>query len=477
MTHYDLAIIGSGPGGYVAGLYASGHKLKVCVIEKDLVGGTCLNRGCIPTKSLLNSASILSGLKDAPLHGIEITGHNVDFAKVLSRKDEVVLRLRTGIETLITARKIDLVRGRAEISDPNTIDVARAGKIGAKNIIVASGSRVAGLPGFKIDETDILSSDGILNVKSIPKSIVIIGGGVIGCEFANLFNAFGAKVRIVEFLDRLIATQSREASRRLEAIFRKKGIEINTSSSAEEAVNPSTGSGLTLSKAFDELEPRRRVKAKSIRVKISGGKIIFAEKVLVAVGRRPYCDGLGLEKLGIKIDAGRIVVDDFLATGVSSIYAIGDCVDGPMLAHKASYDAMVACDNILGKSRSRDYSNIPNCIWTEPEIASVGLSEEEARIKYPDSRAAKFPYLASGKAYLEGRTEGFVKIVGNAKGDILGVEILGKSACDLIGEAVLAKTLGINIRNWANVVHGHPTLSEILQEAAHVFCGTAIHSA
>jgi len=453
VTHYDLAIIGSGPGGYVAGLYASGHKLKVCVIEKDLVGGTCLNRGCIPTKSLLNSASILSGLKDAPLHGIEITGHNVDFTKVLSRKDEVVLRLRTGIETLFRARKIDLVRGPAEILDPNTIDIAGAGPIEAKNIIVASGSRVAGLPGFEIDETDILSSDGILNAISLPKSMVIIGGGVIGCEFANLFNAFGAKVTIVEFLDRLIATQSREASKRLEAIFRKKGIEINTSSCAEEVV-----------------------KAKSIMVKISGGKIIFAEKVLVAVGRRPYCEALGLEKLGIKIDAGRIVVDESLKTGVSSIYAIGDCVDGPMLAHKASYDAMVACDNILGKSRRRDYSNIPNCIWTEPEIASVGLSEEEARAKYPDSRAAKFPYIASGKAYLEGRTEGFAKIIGDAKGNILGVEIFGKSACDLIGEAVLAKTLGINIREWANVVHGHPTLSEILQEAAHVFRGTAIHS-
>lgn len=454
MKSYDLAIIGSGPGGYVAALYGSRNKLSVCVIEKDLLGGTCLNRGCIPTKTLLNSASVLSVVKDASRYGIEVAGHRVNFEKIVSRKDEVVARLRTGIETLFRANKVDLLRGCAKILNKGTVNVSGSDSISAKNIIVATGSTVSGLPGIKIDEECVLSSDGILDMKGLPESIVIIGGGVVGCEFAGLFNAFGTRVAIVEFTDRLIPGQSRETSKKLELLFKKRGIDILTSSTAE---------GITKSNGL-------------LEIKISGGKALNAEKVLVSVGRRPNTEGLGLEGLGIKTQNGRIIVDKSLRTAAGNIYAIGDCVSGPLLAHKASYDGMLACDNILGRVREVDYSNIPSCIWTEPEIASVGLSEEEAKAKYADARIAKFPYLASGKAYIEGKTEGFIKIMGDSKGAILGVEIFGKDACDLIGEAVLAKTLNVNIRDWAHVVHGHPTLSEILQEAAHIFCGTAIHS-
>lgn len=453
MKNYDLAIIGSGPGGYVAALYASHHKLSVCVIEKDLVGGTCLNRGCIPTKAMLNSASLLSKIKESQDHGIDVQGYSINFQKIASRKDEVVLRLRTGIETLFRANKVDLIKGAAKLKGADEIEVKGQGAISAKSIIIATGSRVAELPGIKLDEADILSSDGILNIKELPQSLLIIGGGVIGCEFANLFNALGAKVVMVELLDRLITTQSREISKKLELVFKKRGMEVFTSCKVESITKEST-----------------------LKIRISNGQAIEVEKVLVAVGRIPDTDGIGLEGLGIRTEKGRIVVDEYLKTAVKGVYAIGDCIGGPLLAHKASYEGIMACDNILGKSRKADYANIPNCIYTDPEIASVGLSEEEARNRYPDCRIAKFPYLASGKAYLIGRPEGFIKIIGDSKGRILGIEIFGEEACDLIGEATLAKTMDVNIKDLSYVVHGHPTLSEIFQEAAHIFCGTGIHS-
>lgn len=453
MKNYDLAIIGSGPGGYVAGLYASCQGLSVCVVEKDLVGGTCLNRGCIPTKSLINSASIASAIKDASIHGIDVDSYKINFEKMMSRKNEVVLRLRAGIETLFRARKIDLVRGKARLAASNTIIIDGQDRIDAKSIVIASGSSSIALPNIKFDEMDIISSDGALNLKSLPKSIVIVGGGVIGCEFACLFNALGTKVTIVEFTNRLIPTQSREASKKLEMIFKKRGMDIFTSAKAE-----------SISKAA------------ILNINIAGGKIVEAEKVLVSVGRKADTEALGLEDFGIRLEKGRIVVNECLKTSVKDVYAIGDCIGGPLLAHKASYDAMLACDNIIGRKRKADYSNVPNCIWTEPQIASVGLCEEEAKAKCPDMKIAKFPYLASGKAYLMGKSEGFVKIIGDPKGNILGVEIFGEGACDLIGEATLARTLGVNIKDWAGVIHGHPTLSEVLQEAVHIFCGTPIHS-
>lgn len=453
MTNYDLAIIGSGPGGYVAAIYASHHKLKTCIIEEDAVGGTCLNRGCIPTKTLLNSAKILQTIKSSSNFGIDVTGLTVNFAKMAARKDEVVLRLRTGIETLFRANSVELFRGHAVITGANTIKIGDGIQIFAKNIIIASGSSASSLPGIKTDEADILSSDGILNLKTIPKSIIVIGGGVVGCEFANLYNALGSKVTIVEYMDRLIPMQSREASKKLEMSFKKRGIDIFTKSSAD-SVN----------------------KDASLKVTLSTGTVIEAEKVLVSVGRKPNTGSIGdLKSLGIGTEKGRIVVDEGLRTVVKNIYAIGDCVAGPQLAHKATYDAFVACDNILGNNRKADYSNVPNCIWAEPEVASVGSTEEEVKAKDPDAKVAKFPYLGSGKAYLEGRTEGFVKIIGDKKGNILGVEVFGEGACDLIAEAALAKSENVSIEIWSRVVHSHPSLSEMFQEAAHAFCGKAIH--
>lgn len=452
MKSYDLVIIGSGPGGYVAALYASSRKLNVCVVEKDLLGGTCLNRGCIPTKALLYSASILSKIKESKEYGIETDGFKVNFPAIAARKDAVVSRLRAGIETLFRAKKIDLLKGAAKIIGGDTVSV-NGDTLNAKSIIIAAGSIPMSIPGIESDEVDICSSDGILKIKELPKSIGIVGGGVIGCEFASLFNALGAKVFIVELLDRMLTTQSKEVSRKMETIFKKRGISIHTAAKLESIT-----------------------KENSLKLKISGGNVIEVEKALISVGRISNTEGIGLEDLGIKTEKGRIPVDENLRTSVKNIYAIGDCVRGPLLAHKASYDGMAAVDNILGKTNAIDYAGVPNCIWTDPEIASIGLTEDEAFLKYPDIKIAKFPYLASGKAYIMGRSEGFIKIACDSKGNIIGVEILGEEACDLIGEAALAKSIGVNIKDWAKVVHGHPTLSEIFQEAAHIFCGTPIHS-
>ncbi|MFA5145788.1 MAG: dihydrolipoyl dehydrogenase [Candidatus Omnitrophota bacterium] len=453
MKHYDLAIIGSGPGGYVAGLYAARRGLTVCVIEKDLVGGTCLNRGCIPTKAMLHSASLFSRIKEAAGHGIKTSPPSVDFPVVFKRKEEIVLKLRTGIETLFRANKIDLIKGNAKFCAPRRI-VAGKEEIEASSSIIATGSRAVVPPGIYVDETIILTSDGILGMKELPGSILVIGGGVIGCEFATLFNAFGVTVTIVEALDRILIGQSRETSRKMELLFKKRGIAVHTSSKAEAVVRKDGGVETTL----------------------SNGRRIVSDKLLMAIGRMPYIEGLEEASAGIRTERGRIEVDSFLRTGAKNIYAIGDCIPGPLLAHRASYDGILACDNIMGAGRRADYSHIPNCVYTDPEIASVGLTEDDAGKTVRDARTVKFPYLASGKAFLMDRTGGFIKITGDPSGKLLGVEIFGEGACDLIGEASLAVHAGLSVKDLAGTVHGHPTLSEIYQEAAHIFCGTAIHS-
>lgn len=453
MKNSDLAIIGSGPGGYVAALYAARHGLRVSVIEQGFTGGTCLNRGCIPTKSLLHSAAIISAIRSAPAAGIDIDGFRLDIQRMVARKNEVVVRLRAGVESLLKAAKIDVVRGRGRLAADGSVVVDGAEAVLAKHVIIAAGSSAASLNGIDFDADRVHSSDSILDISSIPQSLVIIGGGVIGCEFAHLFNILGSKITIIELTDRLIPTQSREASRRLEQSFKKRGIESRTSSRVETLCR---GDLLT--------------------VRLADGSEVLAEKALVSVGREPNSADLGLDEAGIKTGKGRILVDEDLRTTRPGVFAVGDCVIGPQLAHKASYDGIVAVDAILGRQRKADYSNIPNCIWTEPQIASVGMSEDDAKGRLADVKVATFPYLASGKARLSGKTEGFVKIIGDHAGTILGVEIVGDDACELIAEAVLAKTAKIPVKDWAQAVHGHPTLSEMLQEAAQSFCGAGIHA-
>jgi len=453
MNIYDLAIIGSGPAGYVAALYASGRKLKTCVIEKGPIGGTCLNNGCIPTKVMLNSASIISKIRDSGVHGIKIDGYSVDFPAICARRIDVVKKLGAGIETLFRARGVVLVKGAAKMGVGGKIIVEGTGDIQAGHTIIATGSRPAPINGMEIDEKDVLSSDGALSLKELPESIAIIGGGVIGCEFAFLFNALGSRVILLETFDRLISSQSKEASRKLEQIFKKRGIEVFTGVTVDSIIR----------------KPKLSLRTKD-------GKTIEADKILVSVGRTASVDDLGLQEAGINVRDKTIETDEYLRTSAGNVFAGGDCVEGPLLAQKASYDGILACDNILGQKRKKDYLNIPGCIYTDPEIASVGLSEEEAKARDPEARTVKFPYLASGKAFLMSRTEGYIKITGDRDGRIAGAEIMGAGACDLIGELVTARTLGIRIKDLATVVHGHPTLSEIIQEAARSFSGSAIHS-
>ncbi len=453
MKGYDLAIIGAGPGGYVSAIYASRLNLKVCIIEQDLLGGTCLNRGCIPTKVMLEGAKLLASLEKASSYGVEVKDYAFSPARLFSKRDEVTARLRNGIQHLLKANKVDVIKGRGVLVSANVVS-AGGGEIEAKNIIVATGSSPRELDSVKFRKDRVLSSDDVLRLSHIPKSMLIFGGGVIGCEFAEFYNAAGSRVYIVEIMDRILPGEDAEIARKLEAIFRKKGIEIHTGKKAE---------GVSVTDS-------------SVSVTFQDNTRVEAEVALLAVGRGFNTSGLGLEEAGVALDRGRITVDPYMETKVKGIYAIGDCTGGPMLAHAASYEGIVACDNIAGKRRRVNYSAIPNCVYTEPEIASCGISEEEAKRDFPDCRTAKFPYTASSKASIMERREGFIKIIGTKEGRLLGVKIFGEGACDLIGEASLAVSLGAGVEDIARAVHGHPTLSEIFGDAAYLFMGRAIHT-
>lgn len=452
MKSYDLAVIGSGPGGYVAALYAARHHLSVCVAEKDLLGGTCLNRGCVPTKTMLQTAALLSAIKESSFHGIEINSYRLNTNRIFERRDDVVTKLRGGIETLFKAARIDLIHGTATLKDGQTLSVDGT-EVSARAIIIAVGSAPVAIPAIPFDGTSILSSDHVLALRELPKSLIIIGGGVIGCEFATLFSELGIAVTVIEMLDRLIPLQSREASRKMEAVFTKRGIRVITAARVE---------------AIERGE--------TVTARLSTGAAVEAERTLVCIGRAPATAGLSLEQAGIKTEKGRIIVSDTLHTTVPTVYAIGDCVAGPLLAHKASYDGILAVDNILGSPRTVDYTTIPSCVYTDPEVASIGLTEEAARQQHPGLTIARFPYRASAKALIMNRTEGFCKIIADAQGRLLGIEIFGEDACNLIGEATLALKLGATVSDLAHVVHGHPTLSEIFQEAAHLFAGAGVHA-
>jgi dihydrolipoamide dehydrogenase len=453
MANYDVCIIGAGPGGYVAAIRAAQLGGKVCVVEKDEVGGTCLNRGCIPTKALLNAIEVLSCVRDAGEFGINVTGYSFDFARMMSRKEEVVKRLRDGIGYLFKTKKIELVKGTGKFLDPNTVEAA--GRIlKANSIIIATGSVPMELPFFKYDGTGILSSDDILKIPYVPESLMIVGGGVIGCEFACIFVALGTEVTIIEMLEQIVPTEDKEIAKRLETILRKKGVKILTKTKIE------------------KIEKR----ADGAVAKLSDGTEVKAQTALVCVGRRPDSKDAGIENAGIKTERGRVVTDEFLRTNLPGVFAIGDVIGGYLLAHVASYEGIIAAENIFGKSRKADYTVVPNCIFTDPEIASVGLTEDKARTQGYDVKAGKFPFIASGKAQAMRKTEGFVKIVTDTKtGVILGGQIIGPHATDLIAEVAVAMGANCTAGHLAEIIHAHPTLAESIMEAAHSVNGRAIH--
>lgn len=455
----DIAILGAGPGGYVAAIRAAQLGARVLLVEKGELGGTCLNCGCIPTKSFLSDLKIYQKVKHSDLfvHGSKVS---IDLKKMVSRKNKVVETMKRGVSLLLDSQKVTFAKGFGKFTDPKTIEVSKDGKreiYKTKNVIIASGSQVASIPAVKIDGKKILSSDDVLDLKEIPKNILIIGGGVIGVEFATIFNCLGAKVTILEMLPQIIPTEDEEIIRGLRLLLEKQGITILTESKVLKASPKKEKIEVTIERGEKQ-------------EKFSG------EKVLMAVGRVPFKEDLNLEKIGIQMEGRFLKVNSRMETNVDGIYAIGDVIGKIMLAHAASAEGIVAVENIMGRVREIDYQKIPSCIYTFPEVASVGLKESEAKQKGYDIQVGKFPYLNSAKALAMGESEGFVKIVAEKElGKILGVHILGEHATDLIGECILAMNVEASIEDLGEAVKGHPTLSELIMEAALDCKGMSTH--
>lgn len=461
----DITIIGGGPGGYVAAIKAAKMGAKVVVIEKEKLGGTCLNWGCIPTKTLVRSAEVYELLKEAEKFGCCAENVGVDIKKVISRKDKVVGQLVQGIEYLFVKNNIRFIRGNAEISDKNTITTKEKMTditINSKNIIVATGSVSSKLRIPGIDIENVIDSKEALQINELPKKLVVIGGGVIGMEFAYIFANFGVDVSIVEYFDECLASCDKDICSENEKSAISKGIKLYTSAKVEEII-----------KSEDE---------ECLVVFTQNGekKYISAEKVLVAVGRTPYFEGIGIEDLGIELNEnGRgIKVNSKMQTSIPNIYAIGDVTNIIQLAHVASHQGMVAVKNIMGESCEMDYNVVPAAIFTQPEIAMVGISEKDAEKQKLNIEIGKFPFAANGKALTFGDDKGFIKLIKDKEtGRIIGGSIIGIHATDLIGEVTLAIKNNLTAEQIAETIHAHPTTSEVIHEAALALEGGAIHFA
>ncbi|HXX58650.1 MAG TPA: dihydrolipoyl dehydrogenase [Thermodesulfovibrionales bacterium] len=455
-----VVVLGGGPGGYTAALKAAQLGAQVTVVEKDEVGGTCLNLGCIPTKTIITSTDILHKARYLTDYGIDLEGSvSPNLPKIMERKNKVVSIQIRGIRSLFKSWGITLIEGTGTLLSPGEIAVERkAGTretVGADKVIIATGSRPAPMADFPFDGRRILSSDDAVAMQEIPKSMLIIGAGVIGSEFACIFRELGTDVIMVEMLPRAVATEDVEISETLEREFKKKKIRLLT--------------GLSVAK-FEE-------RADGLHAFLADGSEIATEKILVSIGRSLNSEGIGLEGIGVETGRrGEIIVDERMETRVRNIFAVGDVVGGMLLAHKASQEGMVAASNACGIEAKIDYSVIPSAIFTSPEIASVGVREHEAVEKGMKIRTGHFEYRGLGKAHVIGEISGFFKIIADAETDrIIGAHIIGAHASDLIHEAALAMKAGLKAKDIAGMVHAHPTLSEGIREAAEDVHGEAIH--
>jgi len=467
---YDLIVIGSGPGGYSAAVRAGQYGLKTAIIEKDLkLGGTCLHVGCIPTKSLLHTADVWDYFKHSTDEGILCENPKLDYAKVLDRKNKIVAKHAKGVEFLMKKNKVDWIKGYGTLKPRGGNGLLQVEEksdggvqtLETKNVIIATGSAARMLPGLKSDARTILTNIEILDLPAIPKSMLIIGAGAVGVEFASIFNRFGTKVTVIEMLPRLVPVEDEEVSKELERCFKKTGIRCETGAKADNITKTDHGVKMT--------------------VTLSNGKTedMEAETLLVAVGRKPMTENIGLDKLKVELDRGFIKVDEYQRTGEQGVYAIGDVVAGtPQLAHVATMQGMVAVAHMAGKSaRPVNRNRIPGCTYTEPGIGSVGLTEAQAKALGHKVKIGKFPFSANSKASILGAHEGFVKVVADEKfGEILGVHIIGPEAFELVSEAVAAMEAEATVETMMSTIHAHPTLYEAMGEAFNNVYGLAINA-
>jgi dihydrolipoamide dehydrogenase len=463
---YDLVVIGGGPGGYVAAIRAAQLGFKTaCVEKRGVLGGTCLNVGCIPSKALLHSSERFAEARDElAAHGIRTKEVELDLETMMARKNDVVGGLTEGIAFLLKKNEIDNVIGTGRIVGPGEVAVTTAAgeqqRLSTRHILIATGSESTPLPGVDVDEQRIVSSTGALCLEAVPERLIVVGAGAIGLELGSVWSRLGSEVRVVEFLDHILPGMDREISRNAQRILRKQGLTFELSRRV-------TGAAVNADGVVLQVEP------------VAGGDPVemAADVVLVAIGRRPYTEGLGLEEAGVKRDArGFVDIDARFQTSVPGVYAIGDCVPGPMLAHKAEEEGVVCAEMLAGQSGHVDYDRVPGVVYTSPEIASVGRTEEQLKEAGIDYRVGKFPFSANSRGRAVGHVEGLAKVLADAETDrVLGVHIIGPLAGDLIAEAVTALEFGASAEDIARTCHAHPQMGEALKEAALAVAGRAIH--
>ena len=465
MAKFDLIVIGSGPGGYVAAIRASQLGMKVAVVEKEALGGVCLNWGCIPTKALLKSAQVYNYIKHAEDYGISVKEAEHNFDGMIDRSRGVARGMSKGVEFLFKKNKIEKLMGYGRIAAKGKVEVEDIGSgkkqtYEAKHIIVATGGRARELPNIKIDNEKVWGYRDAMAAKKQPKKMVVMGSGAIGTEFAYFYNSIGTEVTLVEYLPRLVPVEDADISKELERTFRKQGIKVMTNAAVESV--DTSGKGCKV-----KIKNNKTDKVEEIEVDV----------VLSAVGVTTNLEDLGLEKAGVKTDKGKVVVDDFYKTNVDGIYAIGDIVRGPALAHVASAEGIVCVEQITGHNpEPLDYNNLPGCTYTYPEIASVGYTEEQAKEAGYKLKIGKFPFSASGKASASGAKEGFVKVIFDEKyGEFLGAHMIGNNVTEMIAEVVAARKLETTGHEIIKSVHPHPTMSEAVMEAAAAAYGEVIH--
>jgi dihydrolipoamide dehydrogenase len=471
-NEYDVVVLGGGTGGYVAAIRASQLGMRVAVVEKDKLGGTCLHRGCIPSKALLRSAEVYHTLKNGAHYGVEAGDISINFMRMQERKQEIVSQLHKGVQHLMKQGKIDVYEGTGRIMGPSIFS-PQAGAVNVeykngeseilvpKFVLIATGSRPRTLPGLTIDKDMVITSDEALELTELPKSVLIIGGGVIGIEWASLLNDLGVDVEIVEYADRILPLEDEEISKEMTRLLKKRKIKVHTGAKIlPETLAQGVGSA-------------------TIKAEQNGKEIEFtAEKILVSVGRQANIEDIGLNNTEAQIENGYIKVNEMFQTGESHIYAIGDVIGGLQLAHVASHEGIVAVEHMAGqRPHPIDYAMVPKCTYSRPEVANVGLTEAEAKAKGYSVKTGKFNFRAIGKALVYGEYDGFVKlVVDESTNDVLGVHMIGPHVTDLIAEGALARVLDATPWEIAHTIHPHPTLSEIMGEAALAVDGKAIHS-